>query len=551
MQRHQQDLITHFLPFQRGVLHKNACETIIHELSDEYNDGNSVLTIDFTNAFNTPSRLALAKELYQNPIFRPFLRLFSLEYGTPSELLFFANDALHSTIQSSSGVRQGSALSSLYFCAFLHPCLTKLAAQATNVKVKAYIDDVTLSSKNSNDLMEAFFILRKLAKDIGLEINPKKCRFLQGKHTIEMPRSLLHAGIQETQGCVKVLGAFVGEKEDVRMNLIQSQNKHTCLFRRLKKMGPSNLSLAILSKSTNTRLGYLLRAHPPDTTFQIAESFDQKIDTILEHWLEVPKKILQPLCSLPWDLGGLGLTPSKLIQKHAYVQSRNIIEEQQVNPSAPVIQETAPLNDKELEEYGPDLDAENLKENPQSLKKTDVRQIIRHVQEKQFQEISQDPFYKELLQHTHQKGAFEHMCCLTGFVNPYLFRYALLLRLGLHPKEIPSSIPCPGCRNKQKSRDIFSHVVGCVQCVGSNATRKHSYLLRFLSDLCLQAGLPCVLEPRIFSSYRCSHCGAEVSPAHIDKHPCRKEKLIRSGPDIVIMAGSRRSVLRFNDCAFG
>ena len=120
LQRHESALKSLFQPIQRGILQKNACESIVHELLSEYEAGNTVLTIDFKNAYNTPHRTAIEKALTQYPIFKHFMRMFYLEYGQPTELLFFANNSLHSVIQSSSGVRQGSALSSVYFCTVLH-----------------------------------------------------------------------------------------------------------------------------------------------------------------------------------------------------------------------------------------------------------------------------------------------------------------------------------------------------------------------------------------------------------------------------------------------
>ena len=47
LQRHEAALKSLFQPIQRGILQKNACESIVHELLSEYEAGNTVLTIDF------------------------------------------------------------------------------------------------------------------------------------------------------------------------------------------------------------------------------------------------------------------------------------------------------------------------------------------------------------------------------------------------------------------------------------------------------------------------------------------------------------------------
>ena len=157
LQRHENALQNFFSPTQRGILQKNACESIVHELLNEYEEGHALLTVDFSNAYNTPQRNAIAEALLGNPIFKPFMRLFYLEYGIPSELLFFAHNALFATIESSSGIRQGSALSSMYFCALLQGPLRELMHLYPDVKIRAYQDDVTLSSKNVQALEAAFF----------------------------------------------------------------------------------------------------------------------------------------------------------------------------------------------------------------------------------------------------------------------------------------------------------------------------------------------------------------------------------------------------------
>ena len=137
LQRHEAALGKYFAPIQRGVFHKNACESIVHELLSEYENGHALITVDFSNAYNTPRRDAITQALLDNPVFKPFMRMFYLEYGLPSELLFFAHNALFATIESSSGIRQGSSLSSMYFCALLQGPLREVLSLYPDVKIRA------------------------------------------------------------------------------------------------------------------------------------------------------------------------------------------------------------------------------------------------------------------------------------------------------------------------------------------------------------------------------------------------------------------------------
>ena len=56
LERHASSLTKIFQPIQRGILQKNACESIVHELLEEHEAGATILTIDFKNAYNTPKK---------------------------------------------------------------------------------------------------------------------------------------------------------------------------------------------------------------------------------------------------------------------------------------------------------------------------------------------------------------------------------------------------------------------------------------------------------------------------------------------------------------
>ena len=67
--------------------------------------GRHILAVDQANAFNTPHRFRIAMALYAVPVFRYFWRVFFLEYGTVSDLLFFDEDKLFERIPSQHRTR--------------------------------------------------------------------------------------------------------------------------------------------------------------------------------------------------------------------------------------------------------------------------------------------------------------------------------------------------------------------------------------------------------------------------------------------------------------
>ena len=295
-----------------------------------------MLTVDFRNAYNTPQRNAIAQALLRDPIFKPFMRLFYLEYGMPSELLFFANNALHATIKSSSGIRQGSALSSMYFCALLQGPLKEVSTLYPEVKIRAYQDDVTLSPKNAQSLEAAFLYLREVTEEFNLHINFSKCEWFQKDvPNADQPLPLEKLGVSFCTDAIKILGAYIGNDQVVENLLIKKMEKHKCLFRRLLLMGPSNLSLAILRRCTIPRHDYHLRVHRPGATFRFAQSFEDQVNKVLEKWCGADAQALK-LAALPQKLGGLGLISSSLKQKYFFETANRSIEEQPKPNNAPV-----------------------------------------------------------------------------------------------------------------------------------------------------------------------------------------------------------------------
>jgi hypothetical protein len=135
-----------FMPLQAGVCTPGGAESIAHQVRQVLAEhSNSALaTIDAANAFNSPSRSQIAKALKSNVIFAPLRRLFDLEYAAPSDLFFRdPNDVKH-VLKSMMGVRQGSVLGPVFFCAAMHLMLCEISRSNKDLRVYAYMDDVLL-----------------------------------------------------------------------------------------------------------------------------------------------------------------------------------------------------------------------------------------------------------------------------------------------------------------------------------------------------------------------------------------------------------------------
>ena len=187
--RHKEEINKFFGDLQFGCLSSGGCETVAHNVRADVEEGRCVLTVDFSNAFNSPARKAIGEALHGVNNFQSFWPIFALEYGTPSELLYFANKRHHTTLMSETGTRQGSSLGGFYFCLVMHPILCAMKDRFPDVRIYAYIDDVTLTG-NAADLVAAFEFLRRECIKIDLVLNEKKCEWFGGINAVPIPTDL-------------------------------------------------------------------------------------------------------------------------------------------------------------------------------------------------------------------------------------------------------------------------------------------------------------------------------------------------------------------------
>ena len=373
--------------------------------------------MDFKNAYNTPHRTAIAQALLQQPsIFKPFMRMFHLEYGKPSDLLFFANNSLHSVIESSCGVRQGSALSSLYFCALLQGPLKEVASLYPEVKIRAYQDDVTMSSTNSTSLAAAFLHLRESTQDLNLEINFNKCEWFKSSKTQEFDASPLRTlGVKKCEDSIKVLGGYIGRDKIVEEKLLEKMSKHECLFRRLRIMGPSNLSLAILKRCTVPRQDYYLRVHKPVATLSLAEEFDKEIQSVMMKWCGANGDSLK-LATLPCKLGGLGIISTVVKQRYFFEASRKSIEELFKPTNAPVGCTGTQTS-------------QSLMKSQNQASRTQLKKQMKSEHETLATKLNENPSIARITKRSKESNV--HLDSAHNYVNPYLFKYTLMMRLGV------------------------------------------------------------------------------------------------------------------------
>jgi hypothetical protein len=132
-----------------------------------YEDGSlTMLTVDFSNAFNLVDRSALLREVRLRC---PSISLWvEFLYGQAARL--YLGDG---HIMSDTGVQQCDPLGQLLFALVLHPFIHHIKDSCKLLLHAWYLDDGTLVG-NSEEVAKALDIIRVFGPELGLELNIRK-----------------------------------------------------------------------------------------------------------------------------------------------------------------------------------------------------------------------------------------------------------------------------------------------------------------------------------------------------------------------------------------
>ena len=102
-----------------------------------------------------------------------------------------------------------------------------------------------------------------------------------------------------------------------------------------------------------------------------------------------------------------------------------------------------------------------------------------------FEKLIKHPEIGPIFKATSFKGNSDWLTSNARYVSASHYELSIIARLGVaHPK-LPKNLQCPGCQLIFDSKDIITHIPGCVRCTGLNASSKHNAMVRFLYDLCM------------------------------------------------------------------
>jgi hypothetical protein len=467
-----------------------------------------VACVDFSNAFNTPSRQKMWEAVCPIP---ELVGIFATSYAKHAALHVVGCGR---TIVSASGARQGTVDGPVTFALVLQAALT--AANATpGAQCLAYLDDVTVIAENATAAEQALRTLLFHAAAVGLKANIAKCEVLLAGSNACVPDGSLLGAFRATT-TLKLLGASIAQEDALEaVHLWEREvGKAQLLLERLR-LGASPQMFEILRRCVIPKLCHAVRVHNADVSRKLTQHFDANVEELVAFWSQAHIAERQRLImSLPHALGGMGLTRLEMVAAAAYFASCS----------------TATRGFRKVVDQA-------------SLCAAVYREVLDRA-------VTADSELRRHLEVHALAGSDRVLCDVASRPHCDLFGAALRQFLmadantvGVHDRDLD----CPGCHHRfAKGGAWAQHVAGCV-LASKFVTKRHNAVVALLRRWLSEAGYrPDVGEPRDLARYVCG-CGGTFSAEGYAKHRdvCAwpRQQTRTSGPDVRWYPAAGRTVV--------
>lgn len=257
-----------FGDLQFGALKKQGTETIILRTRREFRASKKhvMATLDLRNAFNALCRDIMMQTVFDYKLCDLF-NIVEFLYGRPSSLLSpFAPGQ-----QSKQGVRQGDPLGPILFALGIHPTLVSLEKDHPNVRLRAYLDDVTALGLPVDVAAFIADFTNRMAR-LGLAINVKKSKV--ATHHDAQFKAFMKSGLIHTPGGQKLLGAFVASADEQESAYLRSKVDRMAFFFDGLTQVERHCSYTLFRYCGLPRWTHLTRTHTPETSSSANELVD-------------------------------------------------------------------------------------------------------------------------------------------------------------------------------------------------------------------------------------------------------------------------------------
>ncbi|XP_026409911.1 uncharacterized protein LOC113305503 [Papaver somniferum] len=191
--------------FQFGVGVSGGAEAILHAVNRYFNKHHmdaslTMLTVDFTNAFNLVDRTTMLLEVCKLcPSISPWVEYL---YGQPARL--YVGDYY---IYPSTGVQQGDPLGPLLFALELHRLIENINEQCSLSLQAWYLDDGTIIG-DTTEVAKALAVVQTQGPELGLILNIRKTEIFWPSCD-DRRYGMFPVGISRPDNGVKLLGGAV------------------------------------------------------------------------------------------------------------------------------------------------------------------------------------------------------------------------------------------------------------------------------------------------------------------------------------------------------
>ncbi|XP_026454166.1 uncharacterized protein LOC113355509 [Papaver somniferum] len=279
----------------------------------------TMLTVDFTNAFNIVDRTSMLLEVRKLcPSISSWVEYL---YGQPARL--YMGDYY---IYSSTGVQQGDPLGPLLFSLVLHRLIAKINEQCSLSLHAWYLDDGTIIGDTA-EVAKALAVVQTEGPELGLILNIRKTEIFWPSCD-ERRDGMFHVGISRPDNGVKLLGGVVSlDVEFVKELAIRRAEKAVNLMQVLSKLRDPQSELLLLRACMGiSKLIFGLRICCPEYTTAAVDIFDRGLREVVEGIVVCGGPFFGEfqwgLSTLLIRYGGLGLYTVMEASQYAFLASR-------------------------------------------------------------------------------------------------------------------------------------------------------------------------------------------------------------------------------------